>query len=889
MGMKGGHPIAVRVYRRLVGLVPGEIGGRYADDATDVFAQLYAEARLRGRRHAWATLLRSGALLGVAAVRERSELGRSKPSRRANRMMELAQDFRFSMRALWKRPGFTIPAVLILAAGIGATTTIFSVVDTVVLRELPYPSAGRLVFFENGSHSFPNFHSWEELSAFERVGALRNDEVDLIGDGPPDRLGAAFVSPTFFPMLGGGPALGRLFDGDDFRDGSNVVVLSWGAWQRRFGGDPDVVGRTLRIDGEPRLVVGVLAKSFDPPALLLRRRADVWFPLGSGGEMANDRRFHVLGIVARLADGTSLEAAQSQIDAQRAAEAEQYPDEYRDRDGQVSNVPLVPLREATVRQVRSTLFTLLGAVALLLLIACANVANLFLARGTSRTREIALRSALGASRFRVAAQVLSEGAILALLGGVIGVGLAYAGVAAFQHFNPGGIPRLDRLAVDPRILGFTLLVSIGTALLFGTLPALQAAHANVNDALKEGSASVTANRSGRRARNSLVVTEIALAVVLMTGATLLFRTFIRTLQVDPGFEPEGLVVLPLDLNDRYSEERRLGFTREVLESIRRIPGVTSAAAGATLPFTYTGSSRCCWSSTVKGDPARAANAEEARPLIHPITSSYFATLHATMEEGREFSAEEDAGAGPPVAILNDSAAHVLFGDADALGRQVSLGDERLTVVGIESGVHHWGLNQSTGMNMYVTHARNGGDFRMLNIAVRSSLPIETLAPRLRDAVWALEPDLPIGSIETMEQRVSKSLATPRFLALLFSFFAAVSLILACAGIYSSMLYTVGQRRREMGIRLAMGARGGQIVRMVLRSALLIAILGVTIGIATAIAASRVIESALWNVAPTDPLSYGAAAMLLGGTALLACFIPAVKASRADPMTTLRTD
>jgi len=461
----------------------------------------------------------------------------------------------------------------------------------------------------------------------------------------------------------------------------------------------------------------------------------------------------------------------------------------------------------------------------------------------------ALRSALGASRWQIASQVLIEGTMLALVGGAIGVLMALGGVAAFQHYNPGRIPRLEHLSVDPRVLGFCLMASMGTAILFGALPAIQAARANVGDALKEGAAAVTASRRGRRVRNGLVVTEIALAVILMTGAGLLFRTFLTMLQVDPGFQTQGLTVLRLRLETGFDEQRRVQFTSDLLDGVRRIPGVTRATAGATIPFSYTGNGRCCWSTRVTGDASLVDDANPPRIMIQPVTGDYLATLGATLT-GRDFNADDASG--PAVAALNVSAARALFGTESVIGRQISIGDELLTVVGLENDLHHWGLNQPAGNTVYVPHTRYGGGFSMLDVAVRSALPLDALAPSLRDVVWRLEPDLPIDQIQTMEQRLFQSVATPRFLAVLFGFFAAVSLLLACAGIYSSMLYTVGQRTREMGIRLALGARTGEIVGMVLRSGLLISFFGIAIGMGAALAASRLLASILWNVPPTDP-------------------------------------
>ncbi len=442
--------------------------------------------------------------------------------------------------------------------------------------------------------------------------------------------------------------------------------------------------------------------------------------------------------------------------------------------------------------------------------------------------------------------------------------------------------------MDPRILLFTACVAVATGMVFGSLPALQAARANVGAALKESAAAVTTGRRGRQVRGGLVITEIALALILMTGAGLLFRTFVRILQVDPGFDAQQLIVLPLDLDAGFDGAQRVQFTQQLLEGIRGLPGVTDAMAGPTIPFRFTGNSRCCWSTAVQGDPAFASADHQDRFMIHPITADYFATLHAKLLAGRDFT-KADGTSGPPLAILNASAARALFGAADVVGRPITLAKQQLTVIGVENDLHHWGLTQPPGNNVYVPYARFAGDFPMLSVAVRASMPVAALAPALRSVVWRLKPDLPIGSIQTMEQRVSGSLASQRFLALLFGVFACVSLLLACAGIYSSMLYAVGQRSREMGVRLALGASAREIVGMILRSGLLIAIAGIGIGLGVAAAVSRIMTSMLWNVPPTDPLTYAAAGIILGATALLACLGPALRAARTDPLRTMRAD
>jgi putative ABC transport system permease protein len=888
--------LPVRAYGKMLGALPRDFRASFGDEAERLFAELYGEAlRERGRTAALRFWIWSTWRLALCAIRARGEATTNAPmaggattrhEEGETMMGGFAQDLRYASRTLRKNPGFALSATLILAAGIGATTTIFSVVDTVVLRSLPYPSAGRLVHFDEGAHSYPLFRAWQELESMEGVAAARDHDVDLTGEGAPQRLPAAAVSDRFFEMLGASPALGRLFTASEHPSTQGPVVLSHGAWQRLFAGDPDVVGRSVRIDGRPIEVVGVLSEDFVPPDIETGSRVDFWLPLDDGGEeRRDDHGSHTLSVVGRLRPGVALAAAQAEVDAQREAMASQAPTQYVTRDGSIRYTPLVELREATVRSVSRTLWLLFGAVGMLLLIACANVANLFLARGTSRAREIALRGALGASRRRIMRQVLTESVVLAVAGGALGALLAFGGVELLLRFQPGGIPRIDTLAVDGRILAFSLFVSMGTGVLFGWLPALQATRGDINDALKDGGTSVGVGRRRRRARSLLVITEVALAVVLLAGGGLLFRTLIAMVRVDPGFEVEGLAVLRLSLDAGYTPTGRLQFTEELSERIRALPGTRSVGAGPTIPFSYTGGSRCCWRTNVVGDPAQYDEEDRYASIIHPVTQSYFETLAAPLASGREFDAADMAGG--QVAILNARTAMDLYGTEEVVGRTLMLrGRTPLEVVGVVRGVRHWGLDQEIEPAVYVPYGVFGGDFDRMHFAVRTEAPIETVAAALRQAVWSVDGDLPIPEVVSMEARVSASLASPRFLSGLVGGFALVALLLACGGVYGSMLYTVGQRRREMGIRLALGADRQDVIGLVLRHASLLGGTGIAIGLLVSLALSRLMESLLWGVTPTDPPTYAGVAAALGLTAAVASFLPAWKASRTDPVRTL---
>jgi len=475
-----------------------------------------------------------------------------------------------------------------------------------------------------------------------------------------------------------------------------------------------------------------------------------------------------------------------------------------------------------------------------------------------------------------------------MIGGLGGIAVAYVGVAAFASFNPGNIPRLQDVAVDPRILAFAFAASLATGVLFGILPALQAARTDVNEMLKEGAAGATTGRRGRRTRGALVIAEIALALVLLVGAGLLFRSLMEIVSVDPGFQTEQLVDLSLQLGPTFTDQERVAFANQVIERLEGLPGTQAAAAGWTLPFVYHGRSRCCWRTSVR-DQAQPPADEETLTMGHPVTPGYFAMLSAPLRYGRGFVAA-DSTAEPSVAVINVATAMEVFGTENPVGRVMVMGDEEeLTVVGVVEGVQHYGLSHDIENAMYVPYERYGGELPMLHIGVRSQADFETVVAAMREAVWALEPDLPIEEIVTMRQRVSASLATPRFLSLLLGVFAGVALLLACGGIYGSMLYSVSQRQREMGIRLALGADGSSVIRLILGHGLMLTVIGLGIGVGGALALSRLMENLVWGIQPTDPLTFVGVTLALAAAALAACFFPAYKASRADPLQTLRAE
>jgi predicted permease len=795
----------------------------------------------------------------------------------------LAQDLRYEGRTFAKKPGSSLTVVALVALGVGATTTIFSVVDNVLLRELPYPEPEELVFFDNPAHSVPMFLEWRDRTAsFSTMAATRDARFDLIGEGAPESIEGSQVTESFFSMLGARPIHGRLFAPDDFVGSPpRVAVIGHGLWQRRWGSDASVVGRTITLNGTQVEVVGVLDPAFRPPGAMVEGTGQVWLPLDLAQEELQSRGMMVLAVIARLRPGTTLESAQADVDTLSVAAAEEYPEPpHLRRDGTVRMYQVVSLHAATVGNAGNALYLMLGAVGLMLLISIVNVANLFLARATDRVRETALRAALGAGRGRILLERLTESISLALAGGALGVVLAVAGVAAFDAFNPGGIPRINEITVDLRVLAVSFILSIITGTLFGIVPAIQATRSDVREAISEAASSVTESRRRVRLRSALVVAEIAVALMLLVGAGLLFNSFVRLSNVDTGFSTEDVMGMRIDLGDRFSEEQRLLFTHDLLAQIEAIPAVEVVAASTTLP--PTGGSMCCWGGNLI---AEVEVEDQPMAIFHPVTPGYFDLLGARIVRGRGLTEDDDAVLGS--AVISESAARFLFGDADPIGEDFRFRDVPLTVVGVVGDIRHWRMDRGEGHNVYAPHAVFGGRFRFLRVGVKSGMEPAALADAMRAAVWAVEPNLPVREILPLEQTVASAIAQPRFLSMLLSTFATLAILLAAGGIYGSMLYSVGQRNREIGIRMALGAREKNVTTMILFSGLRLTLVGIALGLAGALAVSRTVESMLFGIERTDPLTFAAVSVLLGTVALAACYVPARKAAKADPIEALR--
>jgi putative ABC transport system permease protein len=801
------------------------------------------------------------------------------------------KDLCLALRNFRRKPFFFVASMLILGLGIGATTTIYSIVDSVVLRALPYPEGHRLLFFDFASHSFPQWRVWQNLQPFELIGAAYDVQMDLTGERTPEQLPVLRVSPDFLPLIGATTVIGRSFLPADYPGTDSVAIISYGAWERIWGKDPNIVGRHVRLNGKLVEVIGVLNSDVRPPEVVAGRRADVWFPLEDGRGELDGHNNHVLKVIGRIRRDVSIAGAQAQVDATQAAFAREFPRDYLRPNGTLRIVPLVPLQEVTVRKTSSTLWILLGAVGFMHLIACANVANLFLARGSSRSREIALRGALGASRWRIAAQVLTESIGVSIFGGLAGIVLANLGIRAFLHWNPGGIPRLDGIAIDLRIVLFALALSVFTGVIFGFIPAMHATRRNTTDAIKDNSTATTVSHGSKRLRSLLVIVEIALAMVLLIGAGLLFRTLLTMMAVDPGFRTERLLIVPLSLDAGYKEADRRKFVENLISRVESFPGVLSVSGARALPFHYTGPGYSGMQLLVTANGAQEPKSFSS--MIHFAEKHFFTTLGVPIASGRDFNAADMSGKAA-VAILNRGTARRLFGEDDVIGRTFTLPARRFdvktfTVIGIIDGVRQWGITRDIEDDVYLPYPQFGTFTPAFELAVRTDADPGALTKPIRDAIWSIDPNLPIAPALTMDERVSLSVATPRFLSILFAVFAAISLLLSCSGVLSSLLYTVSERRRELGIRLALGATNSDLLRLVLGHGLMISISGITIGIISAFALSRLLSGLLWNVKPTDPTTFVGVSIILCASALFAAFLPAWNASRTDPMQTLRGD
>src|SRR5262245_17375828 len=815
-------------------------------------------------------------------------------------MQTLWQDLRYGARMLLKKPGFTLIAVLTLALGIGANTAIFSVVNAVLLRPLPYAEPERLVALwesntqrpeSRNSISYPNFFDWRAQSkSFERVASYYTNDMALTGIATPVNLRSAVVSPELFATLGVKPLLGRWFVAEEEKPGIRAAIINHGLWQRQFGGDPNTVGRAVTLNGKQFNVVGVMPAGFQFP--IEAEPIEVWVTSSIDGEKTDpkeaaqneQRGAHFLQAVGRLKPGVTLEQSQAEMNVIGANLEKQYPDS-NTRHG----VKLIPYHNDLVHDYSEALWLILGAVGCVLLIACANVANLLLARATARYKEIAVRAALGADRWRVIRQLLTESLLLSLCGGLLGLFLAWWGSEMLVRLIPEDVPRLTEINLDRWVFGFTFLISVVTGLVFGLVPALQASKIELTEAMKEGARAAGAGGRGRL-RGALVVAEIAIALVVLIGAGLLLQTFRRLQHVDLGFDTHNILTAAVELPDaRYPKpEQATAFYQTLLDRVKAMPGVE--AVSAVVPQPLSGDTMMI-SFDIEGRNIPKGE----RPVSHfrSISLDYFSVMKIPLLAGRAFTERDDAHS-PGVVIVNETFAKRHFPNENPIGKHVKPGiafeGEPVwrEIVGVVKDVkHRQSLGRDYEPEYYLPHAQM--PINSMNLIVRATKDPRSLARSLQHEVQSLDRDIPVFRIKTLEQYLGVAVAQPKFNALLLSLFAGLALLLTAMGLYGVMSYSVVQRAQEIGIRIALGARNGDVLKMVLRHGLKLTALGLLIGLAAAYALTRYMQSLLFGVKPTDPLTFAAIALLLVAVALLACWVPARRATEVDPLEALRTE
>jgi putative ABC transport system permease protein len=806
-------------------------------------------------------------------------------------MGNLVQDARYGVRMLLRNPGFTAVALIALALGIGANTAIFSVVNATMLRPLPYKEPDRLVVpatvnpggSDRGSVSYADVIDWgREEKIFASVAAFRPTNADLTGSGDPVRVQAAVVSEDYFRVMGVEPILGRTFLPEEQQPNAPLaVVLSYGLWQGRFGADPSVLDRSIIVNGRAASVVGVMPKDSQWPETV-----EMWSPLGFGAtppDWAMRRDNQVWRAVARLQPGVTVEQATAVIKAIASRVEQENPATRAGVSGRA-----VPIHEWIVGpELRRALLVLLGAVGFVLLIACVNVANLLLARAATREREIAIRTALGAARIRLIRQLLTESLLLSLAGGAVGLLLALWGVAGLKAMAPGGVPRLSEAGIDAGVLTFVVAVSLLTSLVFGLIPALHASKPDMNESLKEGARGSTGGGRGGRIRNSLVVSEVALSLVLLVGAGLMIRSFFRLQQVDPGFNVSNLLTLDLTApRSRYAKPADVAdFYQKVMARIESLPGVQAVGATSALPLGgggfYLGRA-----FLPEGAPPPPDGVEHSGQW-NIVTPGYFKALGVPLLKGRDFT-ERDAADSTPVIIINETMARSMFGDEDPIGKRIkSWRDENVLreVVGVTQDVRYFGRDDRLQSVAYVPHRQ---DTRTsMAIAVNSAGDVNGLAAAVRREIAAVDKDIAVANVKSMERILDDSVAARRLNMLLLSIFAAVALILAAVGIYGVLSYSIAQRTHEIGIRMALGARAEDVLRLVVGHGLKLVLIGVATGVCGALALTQVMKSLLFEVSATDPVTFVAIPLILTVVALLSSYFPARRAMKVDPMVALR--
>jgi len=804
------------------------------------------------------------------------------------------KDIRYGLRSLLKRPGSTGIALITLALGIGVNTAIFSAVDSMLLRPLPFNDPERLVSIWEQSPAIginqnevapANFFDLRnQTQSFEGIGAHGPQDLNLTGNAEPERLTGELVTANVFSVLGVQPALGRTFVPDEDQVGKeHVVVLSDGLWRRRFNGDPSIINQNITLNGESFTVVGVMPRGFFYP----ERETQLWIPWAMEPEQASGRGDHYLRLVARLRSEANLQRASADVAATGQRLANEYP-----RTNEGLGFKVNSLHQDYVGNLRLPILILFAAVGLVLLIACANVANLLLAQATTRRREIAIRIALGARRWTIVRQLLVESLLLAGAGGVLGVLGAFWGVEALSKLLPESLSKLQNASVDARVLVFTAGVSALTAIVFGGLPALLAARTQPGETLSDVARDTGGGTSGRHVRRVLVVSEVALAVVLLAGAGLLIRSFQLLRRVETGFNTDNALTMKMVLPmPKYAKpEARRAFYDEVLQRVKQLPGIESAGVITFLPLSFNGMN---FSFSVEGQ-TQPSDMKLPFALYRVVSPDYFRAMGIPLLRGRFFEANDTAGS-QPVVLISKRLAEQYWPGQDPTGKRLKIGpldspNAWLTVVGVVSDVRQTALYGDPRMDIYVPYAQERRGFvTPRDLVLRTKGDPASVAAAVRQAVWAVDKDQPISNVQTMSEVFSAAVSRERFQMLLLALFAALALVLACVGLYGVISYSIAQRTHEIGVRMALGAQSTDVLRLVLRQGMVLTIAGLMVGIAVGLVATRVLSDMLFGVTPRDPLTFVGVPLLLLLVAFLACYIPARRATRIDPLVALRCE
>jgi putative ABC transport system permease protein len=796
-------------------------------------------------------------------------------------METLLQDIRFGLRMLRAKPAFALIAVLTLALGIGANTAIFSVINAVLLRPLPYPEPERLLNMRFNESPLDVADVKAQSQTFEDLGGIVVQALDYTGSAEPLQVQTGMVTGGYFNTLGIQPAFGRTISyEDDKAGGERVIVLSHGFWQRQFGGEKEILDKTILLSGNNYTIIGVMGADFKSP----RENPDAWAPVFVANPIAAQARgVHFLSTYCRLKKDVTAEQAAADMAIIDEWLATHYPEENKTR-----RTVLLPLQERVVGGVRPFLFILFGAVSLVLLIACANFANLMLTRAAARQQEIVIRTALGAGRGRLIRQLLTESALLACLGGAVGLLFAWWGLDLLVTLKPANLPRLDAITIDGRVLIFTLGISLLTGLIFGLIPALHSSKLNINEALKEGGRSSTTGGARGRLRSVLVVSELALALVLLIGAGLLIKSLFLLRDVKTGFNPENLLTMRLELPEaRYKEiPKQMQFRNSLIEAVNSLPG----AQGALISELPLSGYRLNHNFVIEGRPALAPGTE---PDIETrsVTRDYFQTMGIPLQNGRQFTAQDREGA-TFVGMINESAAREYFPNENPIGARIRWArgpkDKWITIAGVVGDVKHFGLGLPERSAIYTLYEQQDQPWkRWMYLVVRSQSDAAAMTGAVKEKIRSIDHQLPATNVNLMTEVMAESLAAQQFNMLLLGLFAMVALLLAVVGIYGVISYSVSQRTHEIGIRMALGAQTRDVLGLVLTQGLRLAVTGVALGLLAAFALTRVMESLLFGVSATDPLTFVSIALLLASVALLACFVPARRAAKTDPMVALR--